>query len=89
MIYLTLTHIYILMLVLSGAALIYIMSDREQVYRKISGLVLWAGLVYASFISLISFNGLPGGFTFYQESGILFALSALVMMPALIHTKRY
>jgi len=77
------------MLVLSGAALIYIMSDREQVYRKISGLVLWAGLVYASFISLISFNGLPGGFTFYQESGILFALSALVMMPALIHTKRY
>ncbi|WP_400165878.1 hypothetical protein [Fidelibacter multiformis] len=89
MIHLTLTHIYTLVLVLSAAAVVYIMSDREQMYRKISGLVLWSGLVYSSFISLISFSGLPGGFTFHKESGVLFALSAFMMLPALIYTKRY
>ncbi|MDK2976179.1 MAG: hypothetical protein PWP06_654 [Candidatus Marinimicrobia bacterium] len=89
MIYLTLTHIYTLMLVLSGAAVVYIMSRKKHIYRSISGLVLWSGLIYFSFMSLISFGGLPDGFSFYQESGILFALSAWVMLPALIHTKRY
>ncbi|MCD6235355.1 MAG: hypothetical protein DRP86_02375 [Candidatus Neomarinimicrobiota bacterium] len=89
MIHLTLSHIYTLLLVLSAAAVLYVISNREQVYGKISALVLWTGLIYSSFISLISFDGFSGGFTFHQQSGVLFALAALAMLPALINTKRY
>lgn len=89
MIQLTISHIYGLLLILSGTALAYIILGGKSVPGKAAGLILWTGLLYSSFISQITFNVYPQGFAFNHQSAVLFAYGAFLIIPAMVYLRRY
>ncbi|MDD5581986.1 MAG: hypothetical protein PHS99_02080 [Candidatus Marinimicrobia bacterium] len=89
MIHLTISHIYGLVLCLSLLEIIYLFSGGKTPVGKSAGLCVWAGLLYASFISFVSFHQLPPEFAFNHQSGVLSAFSAILMLPPILHAHRY